>query len=264
LSRSPCRVPAHRWLAWQSQSESTTQASTVLPRSQTDEPATPARHIRRVHSDDHGELQEEAILGCNRDRIRTITMGTHAHATGGGCPGEIQQLRAAHMHSAWAAQQTYSFPGRAVRTSAGRGRSVASVRCEDVGAHLPTEYDGFEAVSSCAQQPSISYQPMPALGGTEASNPRHTPNFYAIAGRTRSNAKARRILHSRNDACTFKTCAAAGIPQNVCRTLAASSHFRRCSQYSRRGGWWLELALGFRNPRLLTCGIQSQHAVCAH
>ena len=51
-------------------------------------------------------------------------MVTHAHATGGGCPGEIQQLRAAHMHSAWAAQQTYSFPGRAVRTSAGRGRSV--------------------------------------------------------------------------------------------------------------------------------------------
>ena len=51
-------------------------------------------------------------------------MVTHTHATCGGFPGEIQQLRAAHMHSAWAAQQTFSFPGRAVRTSAGRGRSV--------------------------------------------------------------------------------------------------------------------------------------------
>jgi hypothetical protein len=103
-----------------------------------------------------------------------------------------------------------------------QGPLCATVTCEDLDTHFPSEYDGFEAISLCAQQTSISDQLMPVGGGTEASHPRHTPNFHEIAGLTRSNAKARRILHSDKDACTFQTCATAGIPQDSCRLQAAS------------------------------------------
>jgi len=111
-----------------------------------------------------------------------------------------------------------------------QGPLCATVMCEDPDAHLPSEYDGFEAKSLCAQQTSISDQLNPGSGGTEASHPRHTSNFHEIAELTRSNAKARSILHSPSDACTFQTCAAAGMPQDSCRTQAASSQFRHNSQ----------------------------------
>ena len=137
-----------------------------------------------------------------------------------------------------------------------QGPLRASVACEDPDAHLPSEYDGFEAISLCAQQTSISDQLIPGSGGTEASHPRHTSNFHEIAELTRSNAKARSILHSPSDACTFQTCAAAGMPQDSCRTQAASSHSRHNSQYSRRGGRWLGLALGYRQPWPITCGMR--------
>ena len=145
-----------------------------------------------------------------------------------------------------------------------QGPLCATVMCEDPDAHLPSEYDGFEAISLCAQQTSISDQLMPGSGGTEASHPRHTSNFHEFAELTRSNAKARSILHSPNDACTFQTCATAGMPQDSCRTQAASSHSRHNSQYSRRGGRWLGLALGYRQPWLITCGMRSPHAVSVH
>jgi len=43
-----------------------------------------------------------------------------------------------------------------------QGPLCATVTCEDLDAHLSSEYDGFEASSLCAQQTSISGQPMPA------------------------------------------------------------------------------------------------------
>ena len=43
-----------------------------------------------------------------------------------------------------------------------QGPLCATVTCEDLDAHLSAEYDGFEANSLCAQQTSISDQPMPA------------------------------------------------------------------------------------------------------
>jgi hypothetical protein len=43
-----------------------------------------------------------------------------------------------------------------------QGPLCATVTCEDLDAHLSSEYDGFEASSLCAQQTSISDQLMPA------------------------------------------------------------------------------------------------------
>ena len=148
----------------------------------------------------------------------------------------------------------------------GRQRPLcATVTREDPDTHLPSEYDGFEAISLCAQQTSISDQLMPGSGGTEASHPRNTPNFHEIAGFSRSNAKARSILHSHKDACTCQTCATAGMPQDSCKTQAASSHSRRNSQYSRRVLRPVARdALGYRPPWLLTCGIRYPLAVSAH
>ena len=41
-----------------------------------------------------------------------------------------------------------------------QGPLCAGVTCEDLDAHLPSEYDGFEAISLYAQQTSISDQLM--------------------------------------------------------------------------------------------------------
>jgi hypothetical protein len=68
--------------------------STVLSRSPADEP----EHSLKEYSDNHDELREEAILGCNRDWIRAISMVMHTFTTGGGSPDAIQQLPAAHIH----------------------------------------------------------------------------------------------------------------------------------------------------------------------
>jgi hypothetical protein len=139
------------------------------------------------------------------------------------------------------------------------GPLCATVTCEDPDVHSQWAEDGFEAISLCEPQTGIGAQPMPARGGTGASHPRPTPNFHEIAGLTRSNAKARRILRSHKDACTCRTRATAGIPQDPCRTQAASSQFRHNRQCSRRTGRWLGVALGYRQPWLPTCAIPSRH-----
>ena len=155
----------------------------------------------------------------------TFAIAREIHAVGAGAVA-IQRLLAARMGSRTNIQLT-----RLRGPHIGRqGPLCATATCEDPDAHLPSEYDGLEAISLCAQQTSIGDQLMPGSGGTEASHPRHTSDFHEIAGLTRSNAKARSILHSPSDACTFQTCAAAGMPQDSCRTQAASSQFRHNSQ----------------------------------
>ena len=138
------------------------------------------------------------------------------------------------------------------------------VTCEQPDARLPYEYAGFGENFLRTQQAHTNTRPTPASSWMGATCSRHEPRSHHIAGLTRSNARGRSDLHSPSDACTFQTCATAGMTQDSCRTQAASSHFRHNSQNSRRRGRWLGLALGYRQPWLLTCGIQSRHAVSAH
>ena len=138
------------------------------------------------------------------------------------------------------------------------------VTCEHPDARLPSEYAGFGENFLRTQQAHTNTRPTPALSWMGATCSRHEPRSHHIAGLTRSNARGRSDLHSPSDACTFQTCDTAGMPQDSSRTQAASSNFRHNSQYSRRTGRWLGLALGYRQSWLRTCGIRSQHAVSAH
>ena len=138
------------------------------------------------------------------------------------------------------------------------------VTCEHLDAHLPSEYAGFSENFLRTQQAHTNARPMPASSWMGATCSRHAPRSHQVAGLARSKAMDRSDLHSHKDACTFQTCAPAGMTQDSCRTHAASSHLRHNSQNSRRRGRWLGLALGYRQPWLLTCGIQSRHAVSAH
>jgi hypothetical protein len=67
---------AHRRLALKSQSGSTvcTAIWCYCGRPATNPDPRPAQRIRREYSENHAELQEEAVLGCNGDRIPTISM----------------------------------------------------------------------------------------------------------------------------------------------------------------------------------------------
>ena len=126
------------------------------------------------------------------------------------------------------------------------------------------EYAEFGDSVRRAQQAHANMRPMPACGPVVVARSRREPRSHAVDGLARPDATDRRHLHSRKDACTFQTCAPAGMTQDSCRTHAASSHLRHNSQYSRRTGRWLGLALGYRQPWLRTCGIRSRHAVSAH
>ena len=120
------------------------------------------------------------------------------------------------------------------------------VACEHPDARLPSEYAGFGENFLRTQQAHTNRRPTPALSWMGATRSRHETRSHHIAGLTRSNARGRSDLHSPSDACTFQTCATAGMTQDSCRTQAASSNFRHNSQNSRRTGRWLGLALGYR------------------
>jgi hypothetical protein len=138
------------------------------------------------------------------------------------------------------------------------------VMCEHPDARLPSEYAGMGENFLRTQQAHTNTRPTPASSWMGATCSRHAPRSHQVAGLARSKAMDRSDLHSHKDACTFQTCAPAGMTQDSCRTHAASSHLRHNSQNSRRRGRWLGLALGYRQPWLRTCGIRSQHAVSAH
>ena len=121
--------------------------------------------MRRAHSEYPDELQTETIPGRSPNRIRFARppMVTHAHATGGGRPGAIQLRLAAHTAASRMCSRTSIQLTRLSGPHIGRqGPLCATVTREDPDAHLPSEYDGFEAVSLCAPQTSIGYQLMPA------------------------------------------------------------------------------------------------------
>ena len=73
--------PTHRWLAMKRANRTAlgthwqgwAQGYLVLPRSPRHEPdPPPAQHIRRGYLEHRDELQAEAILCCNRDRIARL------------------------------------------------------------------------------------------------------------------------------------------------------------------------------------------------
>jgi hypothetical protein len=88
--------------------------------------------------------------------------GIHAAAFCRGCR-PLPKLAAACAHASRMRSCTNIQLTKLSGPHIGRqGPLCATVTCEDLDAHLSSEYDGFEANSLCAQQTSISDQPMPA------------------------------------------------------------------------------------------------------
>ena len=153
----------------------------------------------------------------------------NSRATIGGPKAKMTTQNSAGAHASRMRSCTNILLDRLSGPHIGRqGPLCAGVTCEDLDAHLPSEYDGLEAISLCAQQ-SISDRLWVARKRRIRATRLTSMRSRDLIGRMR---KARRILHSHKDACTFQTCATAGIPQESCRTQAESSHFRHNSQYS--------------------------------
>ena len=89
-------------------------------------------------------------------------MVPHTYATNGGFPGAIQQMPAARMHPLCISHRARSLWAEQSAHIGRQGPLCATVMCEDPDAHLPSEYDGFEAISLCTPQSSIGDQLMPA------------------------------------------------------------------------------------------------------
>ena len=141
-----------------------------------------------------------------------------------------------------------------------QGPLCATVTCEDLDTHFPSEYDGFEAISLCAQQTSISDQLMPVGGGTEASHPRQTPNFHEIAGLTTYEvecegqahpAQPQRRMHFPNMCHRRNT---AGIVQDAGRVVAFPSQ-QPIFTVEEAGGSGLHSDIGNLGCLLAGCGI---------
>jgi hypothetical protein len=116
----------------------------MLSRSPQSRARAPSSAHTHGHSENGGELQQAAMLGCYRDRIRTISMVPHTYAVGGGFPGAIQQLQAAHTNPACKAQRACNLQA-AQMAQIGRQRALqARVACGRLGARSPPEYAGFE------------------------------------------------------------------------------------------------------------------------
>ena len=128
------------WQGW-------AQGYLVLPRSPRHEPDPPAQHIRRGYLEHRDELQAEAILCCNRDRIARLAWYlTHMPpAAAFQAQSSSRQLRACILcvkHNEHAACWLTS-----PQISAGRGRFCARVASELLDARLPSECARVERYS---------------------------------------------------------------------------------------------------------------------
>jgi hypothetical protein len=148
-----------------------------------------------------------------------------------------------------------------------QGPLCATVTCDDPGAHLPSEYDGFEASSLCAQQTSISDQLICPL---EVARKRRIRAIRPTFMRSRDLRGRMRRLGASCTATKTYALSKHVPPQEYRRIRAGRRQILRIFKFvitanihEEAGGPGLHSDIR-RQPWLLTCGIRSRHAVSAH
>ena len=139
------------------------QSYMVIPRSPSHDPEPPARHIRRGYSEHRDELQEEAILGCNRYQIARLALyRTHTYATRGGFPGATQQMPAARMHHLCISHRARSLWAEQSAHIGRQGPLGARVPSERLDARLPSKWASFDGCFSRTRQAHTIVRAVPA------------------------------------------------------------------------------------------------------
>ena len=203
---------------------------------------------------------------CNRDRIRTITMVTHARTVPPAAVVRVQSSSSwvltciprgqRNEHTAYQAERSaHRLAGAALLLQSGARTRTRTYRRNTMGSRpfLRAHSSLVSVISLCplevARKRRIRVLRPTSMRSRDVRGRMRRPGASCTTAKT--HALSKHVL------------------SQECRKIRAGRwrrlrNFRHSSQYSRRRGWWLELALGYRHPRLLTCGIQSQHAVCAH
>ncbi len=103
------------------------------------------RHTRRAHSEYPDELQAEAVPGRSPDSdpTRTIPIVTHTRMP----PAAVVRAQSSCAHRCIPHGQPNEHTAQQAEHIGRQGPLCATVTWEDQDAHLPSEYDGFEATA---------------------------------------------------------------------------------------------------------------------